>query len=613
MTETCPEFESFFGTFRAVLEYRAEHQGDKSAITHLDGREGQEQRLSFAGLHGLAMRYAFGLRSIGLRKGDRLAIMLAPGLDFFGTLCGCFLVGVVPVLVYPPLSWNKLEHYLTIQSAIVANCGARMLLTLPKAKWLLGTVIEKGPSLERVITLDELKRENGSIDLPSVGLDDLALLQYTAGTTAVPKGVKLTYRNIFATMRCLGQAGGTTWEEEVLCSWLPLYHGMGLTSSIFFCPLWGFSFVGISPLDFLRKPVRWLQMISRYKGTISVSPAFAMDLCTRRITDDDLAGVDLSSLKWLLLGAGLFQKSSVDAFVERLAPHGFDRKTIYPVYGLAESAVGGFSPIGRPGARYLRVLRSSLQFGQPVQILSDEENEGYDLVSVGKVLPCNQAYILDQDGRVLPELTVGELAIGGLSVTSGYYQAEEAFTSRLVSIEGSDKLFFRTGDTGFFEQGELFLTGRLCDLVSIEGRTYFLDHLDQVVENCPGIRRGCTASFTIKNQAGVDTLAVVAECKATSRKEKEAIAQRSKSVLEQTVGITPTAIALIPPRSIPKTSSGKIQRYRCRDLFLAGSLPNAADISLLTKAKLLIHSVNGNLRFKARSRHKAPGEKNVAD
>jgi acyl-CoA synthetase (AMP-forming)/AMP-acid ligase II len=569
----------------------------KDAVIFLVDGEEKEERLTFAGLYKEALRCAAGLQARGIEKGDRVIIMLPTCLDFFSCLYGALLIGAVPVPAYPPFAWSKLEHYLETLGAMIQNSEARVLITFSRAKTVIGSVLQKTPRLEELLDVGEIRGEElNQIQRPELGIDDLAAIQYTSGSTSTPKGVMITYRNIFANVHYIGEISGAIEEVEIPCIWLPIYHDMGLIATIFYCLYWGFTLVIMSPLHFLSRPVRWLWAMSRYRATYSGGPNFAYELCTRKIQESDLSGLDLSCWKKSFNGAEPIRKDTMEAFIERFGPYGFDRKAMYPVYGLAEHTVAASLPREHAGPRYLRVERSSLEPGKHVN-LSGEEGEMVECVSVGSALPGHEICIVDEEGRALPELVVGEIVVGGPSLSPGYYNAKDAFDAQLLSSSESLGPLFRTGDLGFLYQGELYVTGRKKDLIIIRGSNYYPQDIETIVNDCRYARRGCSAAFSVEGEDGTESLVIVAESKAGNDEERRQLEKEIKKRVAHAIGIHVRKVVLIPPRTIPKTSSGKIQRRKCRALFLEGNLPTFRKLPLWKKAIILIRSGFGYFIF----------------
>jgi acyl-CoA synthetase (AMP-forming)/AMP-acid ligase II/acyl carrier protein len=591
-----------FSSIVDVLEFRSRKNPEKDAVIFLADGEEKEERLTFAGLYREARRFAAGLQARGVGKGDRVVIMLPTCLDFLSCLFGTMIIGAVPVLVYPPFSWNRLRHYLDTLSAIIGNSESRILVTFSQAKMVLGSVLQKASCLQEVLEAGEIreKADEGTVrvQVPKIERDDLALIQYTSGSTSVPKGVKITYRNIFSNVHYIGEFTGGIPEEEIHCTWVPLYHDMGLISTIF-CLYWGFALCLMSPLHFLSKPSRWLRAVSRYRCTYSGGPNFAFELCTRKIQEPEFAGLDLSCWKVAYNGAEPVRKSTLEAFIERFSPCGFDRKSMYPVYGLAEYTSAVCFARERVGPRYLTVEGSSLEPGRGVKIAA-VRTENVDCVSLGRPFPGHEIRIVDEQGRSLPELTVGEIAIGGPSLTPGYYKLKEAFESQLLSTKGNSGSLFRTGDLGFLYQQDLYAIGRKKDLIIVRGHNYYPQDIEVIVDDCPYARRGCSAALSVESDDGTESLVIIAENKARSWKERDQLEEKIRSRVAGSLGVHVETVALIPPRTIPKTASGKIRRGTCRALFLRGDLPTSGKFPLWKKALMLIRSGFGYLVFSMR-------------
>ncbi|WP_336601147.1 AMP-binding protein [Paraburkholderia bengalensis] len=391
--------------------------------------------------------------------------------------------------------------------------------------------------------------------------EDVALLQYTSGSTGTPKGVVLTHANLLANIRAMGQIARIE-EHDIFASWLPLYHDMGLIGAWFGPLYFGIPLYLMSPLIFLARPERWLQAISHYHATVTAAPNFAYERCTRRIEETDLQGVDLSSLRVAFCGAEPVSASTMRAFAARFAGHGFRDTALTPVYGLAENTLGlTFSEPGR-GIRTDRISR--VRFAESQHAVPAESTDDLlELVSCGRALPRNQIRIIDADGNEVSERAVGRIEFRSPSSTSGYFE-NPGLTARLIHDGWLD-----TGDLGYMADEELFITGRMKDLVIRAGRHFFPYELEAAVGRLPGVRTGCVAVCgTPDTQTGTDRLLVIAETRATAPATLAAIRAGINEASVALLGAPPEEVALVPPHSILKTSSGKIRHAATLDLYL---------------------------------------------
>ena len=552
-------------TLPEVLDWHAERAGERQCLELYDDA-GQGPRLSYAELRTRAGELAAGLRARGVGPGDTVALMLPTGLDFFYAFHGVLWAGAIPVPLYPPVRASQVEDHLRRISSVLENAGTRCFIAsreTARAGRLLQSLV---PGLETVTTADELRE--GEAPEPRVPRDgeDIAFLQYTSGTTGVPKGVTLTHANLLANIRCIGQVVDAGPRDRFV-SWLPLYHDMGLIGACLGTLYYGIPLTLMSPLQFMARPQRWLWAIHRARGTLSAAPNFAYDLCARRLADDDVRGLDLSSWRVAFNGAEPVSPETLEAFCERYADHGFRRETMKPVYGLAESSVGlTFPPLER-GPQVDRVRRETFERQGRAEPADPEDDNARLFVACGRVLPDHEIRVVDEQGRVLPDRTQGRLQFRGPSCTRGYFQNPEA-TEKLMHDDWLD-----SGDLAYLDQGELYLTGRVKDMIIRGGRNYYPYELEQAVSGVDGIRRNNVAVFASADpESGSERLVVVAETRETDPEIRERIEQ---DVIEASLGILetpPEVVELVPPGSVPKTSSGKIRRPACRELFESGRL-----------------------------------------
>jgi acyl-CoA synthetase (AMP-forming)/AMP-acid ligase II len=393
----------------------------------------------------------------------------------------------------------------------------------------------------------------------AVAPDDLALVQFSSGSTGDPRGVMLSHRNLLANVAAV-LAVLQPDETDVNCSWLPLYHDMGLIGGLFMPLHCGRPVVLLSPQGFLLDPKRWLWAIHHHRATISTAPNFAYQLIAGRVDERELAGLDLSCWRLALCGAEPVMPETLAAFARKLAPHGFREEGLLPVYGLAEVALGALFPV--PGQPFRRdgVDPAALEAH------GRAEPGGRVLSSVGRPLPGFDVRIADGEGRPLPERHVGEIQLQGPSVMLGYLD-DPAATARVL-VDG----WLRTGDLGYMAEGELFVVGRSKDLILKGGRNYAPQDLEKAAERVEGIRRGCVAAFGVPDPTtGTEAVVVVAETREPASAHA-ALAGAIKDMVHAAVGLRPDHVTLLPPGAVPKTSSGKLQRSRARERWLAGNL-----------------------------------------
>jgi 1-acyl-sn-glycerol-3-phosphate acyltransferase len=539
--------------------------------------EGDGEVLTYGQLAAGAERVAAGLQRRGLRKGDCAAIMLPTSKEYFFSFMGILMVGGTPVPIYPPARKTQIEDHLRRHESILGNCGARTLITIKEARPLARILKSNVDSMGDVVTVDDLSTGSDRVEPQPVGSDDLALLQYTSGSTGSPKGVMLSHANLLANIRVMSETVSVD-DTDVVVSWLPLYHDMGLIGT-WMCSLYNaVPFVLMSPVDFITRPERWLWAIHRYGGTLSAGPNFAYELCLKRVVDEEVEGLDLSSLRLAFNGAEPVSPATIDRFCERFARFGFRREALAPVYGLAECSVGlTFPPMGR-GIRVDRIRRGP--FTRAGEALPAEEGDETALRFVGCGWPLrgHEIRVVDPAGVELPERREGRVQFRGPSATHGYFANPEA-TRKLIHGGWLD-----TGDLGYTVGGEIFVTGRRKDVIIRAGRNIYPSELEEAVGGVRGIRKGNVAAFGATDpQSGTEKLVILAETRETVPGVQDRIRAEINALAVDLIGTPVDDIVLAPPQTVPKTSSGKIRRAASRELYekgQAGRNPSAMWIQL---------------------------------
>lgn len=550
-----------------------------------------------------ACRYANYLRNRGLKKGGKVVLLLNTGKDFLFAMHGVQLAGGVPVPCSPPHSMGELDKYLRNLKHIVRNCEAQFFITDARFKMAIGSVLGDDNSLRHLVmtaeVVDEPARYPG---FPSLSGSDPALIQYTSGTTMLPKGVVLTHRNLLSNCYGIG-IGLERRDDDVALGWLPLFHDMGLIGVLFTSLLWRYPVHLMSPEVFLLHPSWWLENISRFKVSLTPAPNFAYHLCARRISDQQLAKLDLSSWRVGLNGAEPVDHNTVEEFKKRFAPVGFGPNVILPVYGMAENSLAATFPDNRSPYEVELVDREALERDGKVQAPNGSGKLPYNAVSVGYPLAGQQIAIEGPSGGFVEEGVVGEILVKSPSVTDGYFRNDEE-TARVLK-DG----WLHTGDLGYVSGRRLFVTGRKKEMIIKRGRNYYPYDIERVASGVSGVRKGCLAAFACHNgETGTEDLVLIAETRETDRKEQERIETAINSELLAGLGIRADKLVLVPPRTIPKTSSGKIQRVTCREKFMKGELEPDRLSAMLSPVKNAITSFIGHQAFRFRRKDGTPEE-----
>ncbi len=572
--------------------------------------EGESPTLTFGELLAGAERVAADLAMRGIGRGDTVALMLPTSRDFFLTFAGTLLAGATPVPIYPPFRADRIAEYAERQSAILANAGARLLVTFREGASVAKLLKPLVPSLEGVVTAEALAESRAAAPLgPQLHsrASDLALLQYTSGSTGNPKGVMLTHANLLANIRAIGEALGLR-NDDVGVSWLPLYHDMGLIGAWLMPLYFGLPVVVLSPLAFLSRPARWLRAFHRYRGTIGAAPNFAYELAAAKISEEEIQGLDLSAWRAALNGAEPVLPATLDRFAARFARCGFRRETLLPVYGLAEASLAvTIPPVGR-GPRVDRLERAAFtQEGRAVPASdatasAQDDSNVISFVSVGPPVPRHEVRIVNDRGEDVAERIEGQLWFRGPSTTQGYYR-NEAATAALLP-EGAAAGWVNSGDRAYRAEGEIYITGRVKDIIIHAGHNLYPHEIEDVVARVPGVRKGCVVAFGATDPvAGTERLVIVAESRDRDRAARERLAQAIMAQVTESLGLPPDVVEVVPPNAIPKTSSGKLRRDATKQRFLSGELDSDAPPVWLQIARLAAASSSGtNSRRAAASR-----------
>jgi 1-acyl-sn-glycerol-3-phosphate acyltransferase len=547
-----------------ALDWHVGATPERTHIRILD-ESGSPDDVTYEALHREAAAVAAGLLARDVMPGDTVAIMLPTSRAYFLTFAGVLLAGAVPVPIYPPARPSQLADHLRRHTGILANARAALLVTVPEAVPLGHLLRSNVESLRHVVVPESLMGATSGA-LPRPRSVDLALVQYTSGSTGQPKGVALTHDNLLANVRAMGQAAAVSGADTFV-SWLPLYHDMGLIGAWLSSLYFGIPLVVMAPQVFLTRPSRWLWAIHANRGTISAGPNFAYELCLAKIDDAELQGLDLSSWRLAFNGAEPVSPATIERFTERFAPYGLRRDAIAPVYGLAESSVGlAFPPLGR-GPLIDRVDRDTFVRSGRADPAGPDARDPLRFVACGRPLPGHEIRIVDASGNELGDRREGRIEFRGPSATAGYFRNADA-TRSLFHDDWLD-----TGDLGYVADADLYVTGRVKDVIIRAGRNLHPDELEEAIGNLADIRKGCVAVFACPDpDGGVERLVVLAETRATGSEATAALRTEIVSTTVDLLGVAPDDVVLAPPRTVPKTSSGKIRRAASRQIYEEGRI-----------------------------------------
>ncbi|MEN0062385.1 MAG: fatty acyl-AMP ligase [Myxococcota bacterium] len=529
--------------------------------------KGAETAYTFPQMEGETAKRAAALQRLGLKKGDRVGLIVIEPEDFVLSFLAALRVGVVPVPLYPPMSFGNLKAYVERTARILTNAGAHVLVTSPLLFDLLQGLKAFVEPLEHVINAAELSEPGDAPDYPTITPDDLAFLQYTSGSTSDPKGVMVTHGSLIANAHAIMVHGAKIAPEagDKGVSWLPLYHDMGLIGFVISPVYHGIPVVFIPTMRFIKQPNVWLETMHRHQATVSFAPNFAYALAARRAKASDIARWDLSRVKVLGCGAEPIQPKTMREFHETFAPAGLSNTAILPAYGMAEATLAmTFKPVDEP-LRTLTISASKLaEAGEVEQIdgATAAEGEAVEHVSCGVTFPEHEIAVLDDDMRPLPDGTEGELCFRGPSVTKGYFGNPEA------TAKAFRDGWIRTGDLGFMLDGQTYVTGRIKDLIIVNGRNVHPQAVEWAVAEIEGVRKGNVIAFSVPGTTG-EELIVTLETRAA---DPQALVPQVRSIVQRELSLRVSEVRCLPPGTLPKTSSGKLQRRKARDMYLRGDL-----------------------------------------
>ncbi len=568
---------TFFGpaTFVDLVRHRAKYQPDEIAFIYLVDGENEQIQLTNRELDRQARAIAAWLQSLGM-QGERALLLYPPGLEFISAFFGCLYAGVVAVPAYPPRRNRSLERI----QAIADDAQARIALTTDIVLRRVDPLIDSTPHLKEMTWLATCRAAKGieeQWETPRLRGDTLAFLQYTSGSTGTPKGVMLNHNNLLHNSALIAYAFEHT-RSDVGVFWLPSYHDMGLIGGVFQPLYTGRPNILMSPMAFLQKPYRWLSAITRFGGTTCGGPNFAYDLCIRKITEEQKATLDLSSWQIAFNGAEPVRADTIERFCEAFEPCGFRREVFYPCFGMAEATLivsGGF--VKKPP-----VIRSfdagSLARNKVIECETGEEGIR-TLVGCGQTMPDQKIVIVNPDSLTLCSADeVGEIWVSGPSVAQGYWQQPEATKGIFGAVlkDTGEGPFLRTGDMGFLREGELFVTGRIKDLIILRGVNVYPQDIERTVERSHShLIPNSGAAFTVE-QDGEERLVIVQEVERRKRDGMDRVFEAIRRAVSAEHEIPVQAIVLVQAGSIPKTSSNKIQRRACHQAYLAGTLSSVA-------------------------------------
>lgn len=582
-------------TLTDVLKWHVQVHPDRPHI-HFYRDEGDGEIITYRTLMNGASAVAAALQHGGLKPGGRVAIMLPTSDEYFFAFMGILLAGGVPVPIYPPARRSQIEDHLRRNSAILRNCAASIMIIIPEAKRFAQVLKTQVESLRSLVTVTELTAESRIYQETRIRSQDIAFLQYTSGSTGNPKGVILTHANLLANMRTMGDVAQIS-ASDVIVSWLPLYHDMGLIGTWLNSLYYASVLVLMSPLSFLSRPERWLWAVHRHRGTLSAAPNFAFELCLKRVRDEDIQGLDLSSWRVACNGAEPVSPETVERFCRRFSQYGFRREAFMPVYGLAECSLClTFPPLDR-GPYIDRIQRDVFMRDGRAVPAGETDAKVLNFVACGRPVPDHEVRIVDPADVEVPERHEGRLQFRGSSTTSGYFRNPE--DTKLLFHDN----WLESGDMAYIAEGEVFITGRIKDIIICAGRNIYPQELEEAIGNMGGIRKGNVVVFgNADPSTGTEQIIVLAETREEDPQKMDALRVEINTLTMDLAGTSPDNVVLTPPGTILKTSSGKIRRSANRHLYESGQIGKKQMMAWWQIVRVVLSGVLPELR---RLRHVA--------
>lgn len=572
--DTLPRRVGDFPTLTEALDYAAR---GKRGFNFYSPRGELKEVLTFTKLREGAVKTAEKIAAFGLDKGERAALIADTSPDFITFFFACQYASVLPTPLPLPTSFGQREGYVAQLARQIETCGAAAVIVPAHMKELAGEAARKVKGVRFFGTHKEfLKAAKGKGGIRPPGREDISYLQYSSGSTRFPHGIEITHKALMANCHGIGAYGVDVNDDDRCVSWLPFYHDMGLVGTLLASLSCQVSTDFLATEDFARRPMTWLHLMSRNKGTITYSPTFGYDICARRASEKMMEGMDLSPWRIAGIGADMIRPDVLAAFAERFKPVGYRPETFVPSYGLAECTLAvSFMPLGR-GIQTDQVDERILSGEITFDAIENGRVNGRravgpvntrEVVNCGKPLPQFEVEIRNESGKVLPEKEIGRIFVRGDGVMKGYYNDPQA-TAEVLSKDG----WLDTGDMGYLKDGCIYIVGRVKDLIIINGRNHWPQDIEWAVEQIPGVRSGDSAAISIPGGNGEEVALVLVHCRFSDREDRRKLTDQVKHIV-QTIAGGSCQVSLVPPRSLPRTSSGKLARAKARAQFLAGEFP----------------------------------------
>jgi len=561
---------SDFGTLLEAVEYAA--RGIRG-LNFYSPRGELESSITFAEIKTKAREIGGRFIHFGIERGSRVALIAETSDEFVCYFIGCQYAGLLPVPLPLPTSFGGREGYTKQLNQQMKSCGASVAIS---ASYMLPLLDEATSGLKMkfigtsaTFEAQASAKEINKITLPEAHSEDLAYLQYSSGSTRFPHGVAVTHKSLLSNCAAIGGEGMKLTDDDRVVSWLPFYHDMGLVGTLLSPIANQITVDYLATESFARRPLQWLKLISRNKGTLSGSPTFGYDICARRASPNKIAGLDLSSWRVAGIGGDMIRADVLTKFQDKFRDVGFKDTTFLPGYGLAECTLA--VSFARQNTGFEVDLISEKVLTGEEKILKKFKTNGNG-TSYRSVVNCGipttefELEIRDKDNNDLGEYQIGRVCVKGPSVMSGYFQDPEATAKCL-----SDDKWLDTGDMGYMKEGSLYIIGRIKDLIIINGKNHWPQDIEWAVEQLEELRSGDTAAVSISGENNEEIPAILVQCRTRDAAERTALKNNIKNTVHSMIGISPV-VALIPPRSLPRTSSGKLSRVKAKKQYLEGIL-----------------------------------------
>ncbi len=565
LDDSLPRRMADFPTLTEALDYAAK---GKRGVNFFSGRGDLVEALTWAEVREKAVALAKKLTAMGFERGDRIALIAQTSADFVVFFLGCQYASVLPVPLPLPTSFGGKDGYINQLNGQMKSCEATGVM----APAFMQDMVEQASTdvdLRFSGALSDYMAYAGDGDLALPSPDDLSYLQYSSGSTRFPHGVAVTHRSLLSNTRGMGEHGVQMRDDDRCVSWLPFYHDMGLVGTFLTTVTSQCSVDFIPTEEYARRPLTWLRIMSANRGTITYSPTFGFDICTRRasLRANAMDDLDLSSVRVAGIGGDMIRPDVMRAFADTFAKVGFSENAFLPSYGLAECTLGvSFGEVGK-GISIERVEEARLAGERHILVNGAAHEPRYrEVVNCGRPLPEYEVEIRDEDDAVVDGGVVGRVFVRGTSVMAGYFNDPE--TTKAVL---SEDRWLDTGDMGFLKDGDLFIVGRAKDLIIVNGRNHWPQDIEWAAEQLPGVKNGDVAAISVPGENAEEVPMILAQFGVRDASERARFVDDMKKHIQRETGIN-CIIELVPPRSLPRTSSGKLSRSKARIQYLSGRL-----------------------------------------